>query len=115
MRMRFSSRVFCKRPISLSTTLRMTSRDRPENSTQPSSRLRNSGVKVRSMARLACDVSWPPSERPGLKPTDLRDISCAPALVVRISTTLRKSALRPLLSVSVAWSITCSKMLNRSG
>ena len=29
--------------------------------------------------------------------------------------TLRKSALRPLLSVSVPWSITCSRMLKMSG
>jgi len=34
-----------------------------------------------------------------------------PAFDVMIRTTCRKSALRPLLSVSVAWSITCSRML----
>ena len=41
-------------------------------------------------------------------------ISREPALDVMISTTWRKSALRPLLSVSVAWSITCSRMLKMS-
>ena len=44
-----------------------------------------------------------------------RAISRAPALVVMIRMTLRKSALRPLLSVSVAWSITWSRMLKMSG
>ncbi len=38
-----------------------------------------------------------------------------PAFDVMISTTCRKSALRPLLSVSVAWSMTCSRMLKMSG
>ena len=42
-------------------------------------------------------------------------ISREPAFDVMISTTWRKSALRPLLSVSVAWSITCSRMLKMSG
>jgi hypothetical protein len=36
-----------------------------------------------------------------VKPIDVRLISCAPAFVVMTMTTLRKSALRPLLSVSV--------------
>ena len=44
----------------------------------------------------------------------LRKLS-APALVVMMMITLRKSALRPLLSVSVPWSITCSRMLKMSG
>jgi hypothetical protein len=39
----------------------------------------------------------------------------APALVVMMMMTLRKSALRPLLSVSVPWSITCSSTLKMSG
>ena len=39
----------------------------------------------------------------------------APALVVMMMMTLRKSALRPLLSVSVPWSITCSSTLKTSG
>ena len=42
-------------------------------------------------------------------------ISRDPAFDVMISTTCRKSAFRPLLSVSVAWSITCSRMLKMSG
>ena len=41
-------------------------------------------------------------------------ISREPAFDVMISTTCRKSALRPLLSVSVAWSMTCSRMLKMS-
>ncbi|MNC88913.1 hypothetical protein D3C83_47860 [compost metagenome] len=39
----------------------------------------------------------------------------APALVVMTITMLRKSAFLPLLSVSVPWSITCSRMLKMSG
>ncbi|CFP63828.1 Uncharacterised protein [Bordetella pertussis] len=39
----------------------------------------------------------------------------APALVVMMRMTLRKSALRPLLSVSVPWSMTCSRILKISG
>ena len=42
-------------------------------------------------------------------------MSAAPALVVMISTTLRKSTVLPWWSVSLPWSITCSRMLNRSG
>ena len=41
--------------------------------------------------------------------------SWAPAFVVITIVTLRKSALRPLLSVSVPWSITCSSKLKTSG
>ncbi len=40
-------------------------------------------------------------ERLVVKPIEDRLISCAPAFVVMIMITLRKSALRPLLSVSV--------------
>jgi hypothetical protein len=50
-----------------------------------------------------------------MKPIAGRLISWAPALVVITMITLRKSALRPLLSVSVPWSMTCSSMLKRSG
>src|SRR6185436_15653784 len=39
----------------------------------------------------------------------------APALVVMIRMTLRKSTCLPLWSVSLPWSITCRRMLNRSG
>ena len=42
-------------------------------------------------------------------------ISRAPMLLVMISVTWRKSASRPWLSVSVAWSITWSRIANRSG
>jgi ATP-dependent Clp protease ATP-binding subunit ClpA len=49
------------------------------------------------------------------KPIVCRASSPAPALVVMMMITLRKSALRPLLSVSVPWSITCSRMLKMSG
>ena len=42
-------------------------------------------------------------------------ISRAPALVVMIRMTLRKSARRPALSVRVEWSITCRRMENTSG
>jgi hypothetical protein len=45
----------------------------------------------------------------------VRASSPAPAFVVMMMMTLRKSALRPLLSVSVPWSITCSRMLKMSG
>jgi hypothetical protein len=50
-----------------------------------------------------------------VKPSVFFDRPSAPALVVMMITTLRKSALRPLLSVSVPWSITCSRMLKMSG
>ncbi|MNT79721.1 hypothetical protein D3C72_2190880 [compost metagenome] len=46
---------------------------------------------------------------------DLRWVSCTPALVVITRITLRKSALRPLLSVRVPLSITCSSRLKTSG
>jgi len=42
---------------------------------------------------------------------EARLICSAPAFVVITMMTLRKSALRPLLSVSVPWSITCSNRL----
>ena len=50
-----------------------------------------------------------------MKPIEVLDNSDAPALVVMMIATLRKSALRPLLSVSVPWSITCNRMLKMSG
>jgi hypothetical protein len=50
-----------------------------------------------------------------VKPIEPFARSCAPALVVMMIVTLRKSALRPLLSVSVPWSMTCSRMLKMSG
>ena len=78
--------------------------------TVASRRLRNSGLKIRSSACLARPAAplllmGPP------KPTSAWLISRDPALDVMIRITCRKSALRPVLSVSVAWSITCSRML----
>jgi len=71
--------------------------------------MRNSGLKSRSTATFAF-----PSDELSEKPMEAVLISRDPALDVRISTTLRKSALRPVLSVKVAWSITCSRMLKTS-
>ncbi len=78
--------------------------------TMASSRLRNSGVNMRFdvshfIARLA---------RVGETDGGFIDRVSAPALVVMMTTTLRKSALRPLLSVSVPWSITCNNTLKMS-
>ena len=85
----------------------MTSGGSESKATQASSRLRNSGLKVCSMALRALPGADPLRAEPQLR----AESSCAPALVVRMRTMWRKSALRPLLSVSVAWSITCSRML----
>src|SRR5438067_7103235 len=52
---------------------------------------------------------------PAPNPTRAAVRSRAPALVVKIRTTWRKSLCRPLLSVRVAWSITWSRMSNTSG
>ena len=75
-----------------------------------SSRLRNSGVNMRLISPISS-----PAALLCVKPIDVFDSSVAPALVVMMMMTLRKSALRPLLSVSVPWSITCSRMLKMSG
>ena len=64
-----------------------------------SSRLRNSGLKIRSMAALDLLAGVFASSE---KPMAAALISREPAFEVRISTTLRKSALRPVLSVSAA-------------
>ncbi|MNP36772.1 hypothetical protein D3C76_1301830 [compost metagenome] len=75
-----------------------------------SRRLRNSGVKIFLISSIASVLlSW------WIRPMDLRSVSRTPALVVITITTLRKSALRPLLSVSVPLSITCSSRLKTSG
>ena len=50
-----------------------------------------------------------------LKPITLLLISREPAFDVIIKTTFLKSAALPVLSVIVAWSITCRRALNRSG
>ena len=76
----------------------MRSRLRLLNGIMASSRLRNSGLNVCSTApALRSDALLVEQ-----KPTGACSISRAPALVVMMSTTLRKSALRPVLSVSVA-------------
>ncbi len=75
-----------------------------------SSRLRNSGVNIRLMSAISS-----PCSRDDVKPIVARFIVSAPALVVMMMITLRKSARRPLLSVSEPWSITCSRMLKMSG
>ena len=56
-----------------------------------------------------------PASRTCVKPIIDLFIVSAPALVVMMMMMLRKSALRPLLSVSVPWSITCSSTLKMSG
>ncbi len=75
-----------------------------------SRRLRNSGVNIRLMSAISSPASFE-----SLKPIDRFCSDSAPAFVVMMMMTLRKSALRPLLSVSVPWSITCSRMLKMSG
>ena len=61
-----------------------------------SRRLRNSGENSRLISAISS-----PGSRVSENPMERRCRSAAPALVVMMSTTLRKSALRPLLSVSV--------------
>ena len=75
-----------------------------------SSRLRNSGVNMRLMASVSS-----PSRLVRPKPIGALARSDAPALVVMIRITLRKSTDLPLWSVSLPWSITCRRILNRSG
>jgi hypothetical protein len=75
-----------------------------------SSRLRNSGVNMRVIASMSS-----PSRTELPKPNAALARSAAPALVVMIKITLRKSTVLPLWSVSLPWSITWSRILNRSG
>ncbi len=75
-----------------------------------SRRLRNSGVNIRLISAISS-----PCSRAVVKPMVALFIVSAPALVVMMMITLRKSALRPLLSVSAPWSITCSRILKMSG
>ena len=56
-----------------------------------------------------------PASRELRKPIVALFIVSAPAFVVMMMMTLRKSALRPLLSVSVPWSMTWSSTLKTSG
>ena len=96
--------------MNFSTTCVMISGDKPENGTIASRRLRNSGVNSFVTASVSS-----PSRFKRLKPIGGLAMSEAPAFVVMIRTTLRKSTDLPLWSVSLPWSITCSRMLNRSG
>ena len=92
-----------------STTRPTISGVRPAKAIVASSRLRNSGVNRRLIAS-----SSSPSRPSRPKPIASFAMSEAPALVVMIRMTLRKSTVLPLWSVSFPWSITCSRMLNRS-
>ncbi len=85
----------------------MTAGGSDEKNTVASSRLRNSGVNTRSSAFLPSLLS------PTVSPKPIRPAASSrePALLVMMRMVLRKSALRPLLSVSVALSITCRRML----
>ena len=102
----FSCSWFSSSSRNLSTTLRMTSVSSCANEIVASRRLRNSGVNSRLISAISSPLSLAL-----VKPIVPRASSAAPALVVMMIVTLRKSALRPLLSVSVPWSITCSRML----
>ncbi len=94
----------------LSTTRRIICSSRALKLTIASRRFRNSGVNRRLISPISS-----PDWRAVVNPmVDLLIVS-APALVVMMMMTLRKSALRPLLSVRVPWSITCNKTLNTSG
>ena len=95
--------------MNFSTMVSMTAGVSGPNDTMASRRLRNSGLNTFSMACFDrccddfCRASWtctvvPDSANPMLPAL----ISREPAFDVMISTTCRKSALRPLLSVSVA-------------
>ena len=81
------------------------------NGIHASKRLRNSGVKVRSIAPFALPLVAELLR----KPSPPLESSLAPAFVVIIKITLRKSAFLPLLSVNVALSITCKSKLNKFG
>ena len=99
--------------MNLSTMVSMTSIVSALKVMTASSRLRNSGLKTLSMALLP---RLPASRATSLeKPIIPPLISREPAFDVMIRIDCRKSALRPVLSVSVAWSITCSRILKRSG
>ena len=90
----------------LSTTRMIISRSSAANEIIASSRLRNSGENMRLISAISS-----PACADVVNPIVVFDNSAAPALVVMMIMTLRKSALRPLLSVSVPWSMTCSRML----
>ena len=66
------------------------------NETVASKRFRNSGLNRRLISAISS-----PTCLPWVKPIVDFESDSAPALVVMMIVTLRKSALRPLLSVSV--------------
>ena len=94
----------------LSTTRMMIDSSRALKETMASKRLRNSGVKNFLISAISS-----PDSRALVKPMVDFCIASAPALVVMMMITLRKSVLRPLLSVKVPWSITCKRILKISG
>ena len=94
----------------LSATRKMTFSSSALKLTVASKRLRNSGVNRRLISAISS-----PASRGFVKPMVALFMVSAPALVVMMMMTLRKSALRPLLSVRVPWSITCRSTLNTSG
>ena len=73
------------------------------NGTNASNRLRNSGLNIASTAlRPRCAALWATLPAgASMKPIGEASISRTPALEVMIRTTFLKSALRPVLSVSV--------------
>jgi len=91
-------------------TRRMMSWSSARNEITASRRFLNSGVNIFLIAfHLVAGL-----HRAGEAHGVLRQ-RLGPALVVMTITMLRKSAFLPLLSVSVPWSITCSRMLKTSG
>ena len=91
--------------MNFSTIISIASGASALNVTMASRRLRNSGENSRSIASLPrlLAIFFSASPVPTVaKPIVPALISREPALLVMISTTWRKSALRPLLSVSVA-------------
>ena len=94
----------------LSTTRMMIVSSSALKETIASKRLRNSGVKNFLISAISS-----PDSRTFVKPIMDFCIASAPALVVMMMMTLRKSVLRPLLSVKVPWSITCKRILKISG
>ncbi len=106
----FSNNCVSSSMINLSTTSRIVSSSRGAKGMVASRRLRNSGEKIRLIASVSSPLLCG-----GLKPMLARCISNAPALLVMIRITCRKSVERPVLSVSFPWSMICRRILNRSG
>ena len=94
----FSASWTRKSSMAFSTMRSMIGGGRFSKWTTASRRLRNSGVKARSTASERAESVMARSP----KPMRLLPMSRAPALLVMMRMTLRKSALRPWLSVRVA-------------